>query len=225
MAAYPNLALSARANRGFLARAVRFLTAEAGIRQFLDIGTGIPTANNTHEVAQRVVPASRIVYVDHDPIVLAHARSLLSSTPEGACAYLEGDLREPEGILSAAADTLDFSQPVAVMLIAVMHFIGGDAQARSILDRLTAACVPGSFLALSHAAADIEAEQMATVAKYLSQVAAQKPMLRDRAGVTRLFDGLDLVEPGVVNAPQWRPDTPEEAAMPASMWCGVARKG
>jgi len=225
MAAYPNLALSARANRGFLARAVRFLAAEAGIRQFLDIGTGIPTANNTHEVAQRVAPASRIVYVDHDPIVLAHARSLLSSTPEGACAYLEGDLREPEGILSAAADTLDFSQPVAVMLIAVMHFIGDDAQARSILDRLTGACVPGSFLALSHAAADIEAEQMATVAKYLSQVAVQKPMLRDRAGVTRLFDGLDLVEPGVVNAPQWRPDTPEEAAMPASMWCGVAHRG
>jgi S-adenosyl methyltransferase len=196
-----------------------------GIRQFLDIGTGIPTANNIHEVAQRVAPGSRIVYVDHDPLVLAHARSLLSSTPEGACAYLEGDLREPEAILSAAADTLDFSQPVAVMLIAVMHFIGDDAQARSILDRLTGACVPGSFLALSHAAADIEAEQMATVAKYLSQAAAQKPMLRDRAGVTRLFDGLDLVEPGVVNAPQWRPDTPEEAAMPASMWCGVARKG
>jgi S-adenosyl methyltransferase len=121
MAAYPNLALSARANRGFLARAVRFLAAEAGIRQFLDIGTGIPTANNTHEVAQRAAPASRIVYVDHDPIVLAHARSLLSSTPEGACTYLEGDLREPEAILSAAADTLDFSQPVAVMLIAVMH--------------------------------------------------------------------------------------------------------
>jgi hypothetical protein len=225
MAAYPNLALSARANRGFLARAVRFLAAEVGIRQFLDIGTGIPTVNNTHEVAQRVAPASRIVYVDHDPIVLAHARSLLSSTPEGACAYLEGDLREPEAILSAAAGTLDFSQPVAVMLIAVMHFIGDDAQARSILDRLTAACVPGSFLALSHAAADIEAEQMAMVARYLSQAAAQKPMLRDRAGVTRLFDGLDLVEPGVVNVPQWRPDTPEEAAMPASMWCGVARRG
>ena len=135
--AYPNLVYSVRANRAFLARAVRFLAGEAGIRQFLDIGTGIPTANNTHEVAQRIAPDSRIVYVDNDPIVLSHARALLKSTPQGACAYLDADLRDPDAILAAAADTLDFGQPVAVMLIAVMHFIGDDAEASAIISRLT----------------------------------------------------------------------------------------
>ena len=126
--AYPNLVFSVRANRAFLARAVRFLAAEMGIRQFLDVGTGIPTANNTHEVAQRVAPEARIVYVDNDPIVLSHARALLTSKPEGACAYLDADLRDPDKILAEAADTLDFTAPVAVMLIAVMHFVGDDAE-------------------------------------------------------------------------------------------------
>ncbi len=141
---------SVRANRAFLARAVRFLAAEAGIRQFLDIGTGIPTANNTHEVAQRMAPDSRIVYVDNDPIVLSHARALLKSTPEGACAYLDADLRDPDEILAAAADTLDFSQPVAVMLIAVLQFVRDDARPARSCGRLMAACVPGSFVAISH---------------------------------------------------------------------------
>jgi hypothetical protein len=224
MQAYPNLALSVRANRAFLARAVRFLTTEAGIRQFLDVGTGIPTANNTHEVAQRIAPASRIVYADHDPVVLAHAKSLLTSTPEGATAYLDADLRDPDKILAAAADTLDFSQPVAVMLIAVMHFIGDDADASAIMNRLTGACVPGSFVALSHAASDIDAEQMAEMVRRLNQSTAEKTTLRDRAGVTRLFDGLDLVEPGVSRAAEWRPDSADEAASPAALWAGVARK-
>ena len=222
--AYPNLAYSVRANRAFLARAVRYLAGQAGIRQFLDIGTGIPTANNTHEVAQRIAPESRIVYVDHDPVVLAHAKQLLTSTPQGACAYLDGDLRDPSAILAAAAETLDFGQPVAVMLIAVMHFIGDDGQASAIVQRLMEPCVPGSFLTISHAASDIDAEQIAEMVRRLNETTAEKTTLRDRAGVTRLFDGLELVEPGVIRAAEWRPDTDAEAASPAALWGGVARK-
>ena len=221
--AYPNLVYSVRANRAFLARTVRFL-ANQGIRQFLDIGTGIPTANNTHEVAQHIAPDSRIVYVDNDPIVLSHAKALLKSTPEGACAYLDADLRDPDTILAGAANTLDFARPVAVMLIAVMHFIGDDAEASAIMNRLMAACVPGSYVALSHAASDIDAAQMAEMIRRLNESTAEKTTLRDRAGVTRLFDGLELVEPGVIRAAEWRPDTDLEAASPAALWGGVARK-
>ena len=221
--AYPNLVYSVRANRAFLARTVRFL-ANQGIRQFLDIGTGIPTANNTHEVAQGAAPESRIVYVDNDPIVLSHAKALLKSTPEGACAYLDADLRDPDTILAGAANTLDFSRPVAVMLIAVMHFIGDDAEASAIMNRLMAACVPGSYVALSHAASDIDAAQVAEMIRRLNETTAEKTTLRDRAGVTRLFDGLELVEPGVIRAAEWRPDTDLEAASPAALWGGVARK-
>jgi trans-aconitate methyltransferase len=222
--AYPNLVYSVRANRAFLTRTVRFLVGEAGIRQFLDIGTGIPTANNTHEVAQRIAPEARIVYVDNDPVVLSHAKALLKSTPEGACAYIDADLRDPDAILAAAAGTLDFSQPVAVMLIAVMHFVGDDDQAASIMDRLMAACVPGSYVALSHAASDIDAAQMAEMVRRLNESTAEKTTLRDRAGVTSLFRGLELVEPGVIRAAEWRPDTELEAASPAALWGGVARK-
>jgi hypothetical protein len=222
--AYPNLVYSVRANRAFLARTVRFLVREAGIRQILDIGTGIPTASNTHEVAQNIAPEARIVYVDNDPVVLSHAKALLKSTPEGACAYIDADLRDPETILAGAADTLDFGQPVAVMLIAVMHFVGDDAEASAIMSRLTTACVPGSYVTLSHAASDIDAAQMAEMVRRLNEATAEKTTLRDRAGVTRLFDGLELVEPGVIRAAEWRPDTELEAASPAALWGGVARK-
>jgi S-adenosyl methyltransferase len=221
--AYPNLVFSVRANRAFLARTVRFLAGQ-GIRQFLDIGTGIPTANNTHEVAQHIAPESRIVYVDNDPVVLSHAKALLKSTPEGACAYIDADLRDPDTILAGAAETLDFGQPIAVMLIAVMHFVGDDAEASAIMNRLTGASVPGSYVALSHAASDIDAEQMAEMVRRLNEATAEKTTLRDRAGVTRLFNGLDLVEPGVIRAAEWRPDTDLEAASPAALWGGVARK-
>jgi S-adenosyl methyltransferase len=224
LAAYPNLVFSVRANRAFLARAVRFLAAEAGIRQFLDIGTGIPTADNTHEVAQRVAPECRIVYVDNDPIVLSHARALLTSKPEGACAYLDADLRDPDKILAAAADTLDFGQPVAVMLVAVMHFVGDDAEAAEIVKRLTAACAPGSYVAISHAASDIDTDQQTEMVRRLNQSVAEKATLRDRAGVTRLFDGLDLVAPGVVRTAEWRPVSDLGAASPAAVWAGVASK-
>jgi hypothetical protein len=222
--AYPNLVFSVQANRAFLARAVRFLTVEAGIRQFLDIGTGIPTANNTHEVAQGAAPDSRIVYVDNDPIVLSHARALLKSTPQGECAYLDADLRDPEAILAAAARTLDFSKPVAVMLIAVLHFIGDDAQAEAIVSRLMDACGPGSFVVISHVGGDIDAEQQTEMVRRLNESVAEKATMRDRAGVTRLFGGCELVEPGVVRVAGWRPDSDLEAASPTGLWGGVARK-
>ena len=224
LAAYPNLVFSVRANRAFLARTVRFLAAEMGIRQFLDIGTGIPTANNTHEVAQRVAPDSRVVYVDNDPIVLSHAKALLKSTPQGACAYLDADLRDPGTILARAAGTLDFSQPVAVMLIAVMHFVGDDTEASAIIRKLTGSCVPGSFVAISHAASDIDADQQTEMVRRLNQSVAEKATLRDHAGVASLFDGLALVEPGVVRVTQWRPDSDLQAASPTGLWGGVARK-
>jgi O-methyltransferase involved in polyketide biosynthesis len=221
--AYPNLVYSVRANRAFLARTVRFF-AEEGIRRFLDIGTGIPTANNTHEVAQRIAPDSRIVYVDNDPIVLSHAQALLKSTPQGRCAYLDADLRDPDTILAKAADTLDFTEPVAIMLIAVMHFVADDAQADAIITKLTGACVPGSFVAISHVGRDIDTDQQTEMVRRLNQSVAQKATMRDREGVTRLFDGLELVEPGVVRVTDWRPGSDLEAASPTGLWGGVARK-
>ena len=222
--AYPNLVFSVRANRAFLARAVGFLAGETGIRQFLDIGTGIPTANNTHEVAQQITPEARIVYVDNDPIVLSHARALLKSSKQGACAYLDADLRDPDTILAAAAGTLDFSQPVAIMLIAVMHFIGDDARASAIINQLTAACVPGSYVVISHVGGDIDTVQQTEMVRRLNQSVAEKATMRDRAGVTRLFDGLELLAPGVVRVSDWRPNSDLEAARPTGLWGGVAKK-
>jgi hypothetical protein len=225
LAAYPDLVSSVRANRAFLARAVRYLSGEAGIRQFLDIGTGIPTANNTHEVAQGVAPSSRIVYVDNDPIVLAHARALLTSGPAGTTAYLDADLRDTGTILSQAAETLDFSQPVAVMLIAVLHLIGDDDDPYGIVSTLLDAVPPGSYLVLSHVASDIAPEAMAEMGRRLNRLLAQKGTYRTGQQVAQFFEGLDVAEPGVVPVPAWRPDTAEEAAAAAAMWGGVGRKG
>ena len=222
--AYPNLVFSVRANRAFLARTVRFLTADMGIRQFVDIGTGIPTANNTHQVAQHAAPDCRIVYVDNDPIVLSHARALLTSSPEGACAYIDADLRDPEKILAEAANTLDFTKPVAVMLLAVLQFVGDDAEASGIINRLMDTCAPGSFVTVSHPASDIDVEQHTEMVRRLNQDMAEKATLRDRAGVASLFNGLELVEPGMVRVVKWRPDTDLEAASPAVLWGGVASK-
>ena len=221
--AYPNLVFSVRANRAFLTRTVRFLAAEAGIRQFLDIGTGIPTNDNTHEVAQRVAPECRIVYVDNDPIVLSHARALLTSKPEGACAYLDADLRDPDKILVSAADTLDFTKPIAVMLLTVLQFAPDD-EAGAIVGRLIDACVPGSFVAVSHPASDIDAEPHGEMVRRMNESMADQVTLRDRAGVARLFAGLELVDPGVVRVPEWRPNSDIVAASPAVLWGGVAQK-
>jgi hypothetical protein len=222
--AYPNLVFSVRANRAFLARTVRYLVEEAGVRQFLDIGTGIPTANNTHQVAQSIAPESRVVYVDNDPIVLSHARALMASGPLGACDYIDADLRDTQTILTGAARTLDFSRPVAVMLIAVLHLIGDEDDPREIVAKLMGAVPPGSYLALSHVASDIEPEKMAEMGKRLNRLLAQKGTYRSRAEVETLFEGLELVEPGVVRIPQWRPDSEVEAKTPAAMWGGVGRK-
>jgi hypothetical protein len=226
IAVYPNIVFSVRANRAFLARTVRFLVSECGIRQFLDIGTGIPTANNTHEVAQRLEPSSRIVYVDNDPIVLSHAQALLKSHPDGACDYIDADLHDPDRILAAAARTLDFSQPVAVMLIAAIHFVLDDDAARDIIATLMAACPPGSYLAITHAASDINPAQVSEMTRRLNESAlAEKRITRDRAGVTRLFGGCELVEPGIVRVPEWRPESELDAKTPSGLWGGVARKG
>jgi hypothetical protein len=222
--AFPNIVLSARANRAFLARAVRFLAGEVGIRQFLDIGTGIPSASNTHEVAQGVAPESRIVYVDNDPVVLTHARALLTSHPAGATDYIDADLRDPRQILAGAARTLDFSRPVAVMLMAILQHVADDEDPYQVVGALRDGLPPGSYLALSHPAKDIDAEAMAKMAQTLNQMMAEKVTFRDRAAVARLFDGLELVEPGLVQASKWRPASEAEAASPAALWAGVALK-
>jgi trans-aconitate methyltransferase len=224
MKAFPNIVLSARANRAFLARAVRFLAGEAGIRQFLDIGTGIPTGNNTHQVAQSVAPEARVVYVDNDPIVLAHARALLASHPEGATDYMDADLRNPQKILDGAARLLDFGRPVAVMLMAILQHIDDADDPYEIVATLVAALPPGSYLALSHPAKDIDAESMAKMADTLNQTMAEKVTFRTRPAVARFFDGLELAEPGMVQASKWRPASEAEAASPAALWAGVARK-
>ena len=224
MAAYPDLPRSVRANRAFLARTVRWLAREEGIRQFLDIGTGIPAANNTHEVAQAQAPESRVVYADHDPIVLAHARSLLTSTPEGATDYLHADLRQPGPLLAAAARTLDFRQPVAIVLMAVLQHIPDEEHPRRIVAQLLDAVPGGSYLVLSHPASDIDAESMAEVAWRLNRLMSQSITLRRHEEVSRFFDGLDPAAPGIVRIPEWRPDSPAEATSPATMWGGGGRK-
>jgi S-adenosyl methyltransferase len=225
IAAYPGIVKSVRANRAFLARAVHFLAAEARIRQFLDIGTGIPAANNTHEVAQAAARDCRVVYVDYDPVVLAHARALLTGSAAGATDYIDADLREPGTILAQAARTLDFSRPVAVMLIAVMHLIVDRDGPYEIVSRLMDAVPAGSYLALSQVASDIEAEQMAEAAKRYNRLAHETQRHRSHAEVARFFDGLELVEPGLVPVQEWRPRSEVEARTRSTMWGGVGRKG
>ncbi len=213
MAADPSVTAGVRSNRAFLGRAVHYLVTEAGTRQFLDIGTGIPTANNTHEVAQRADPPARVVYVDNDPIVLLHARALLASNPEGANAYIDADLRDTGSILAQAARILDFSQPVAVMLIGVLHCIPDEDYPGQIVATLVEAVRPGSYLALSHPAADIHADEMAAGAAIMNRAMAGSITFRTRTQVAAYFDGLDLVEPGLVSTPQWRPGARGQARL------------
>ena len=223
--AYPGIRASARANRAFLARSTRYLAAEAGIRQFLDIGTGLPTADNTHEVAQSIAPRSRIVYVDNDPLVLSHARALLTSSPQGVTAYLDADLRDPDKILQQAAGTLDFAQPVAIMLLAILHYIPDLAEAQRIVARLISAVPSGSYLIISHAASDISAEEMAEMIRRMNQRLAEGNHVgRPREVVAQFFDGLELLEPGVVRVTDWRPESKADAQGPTSLWGGVARR-
>jgi hypothetical protein len=218
--AFPTVRVAAVENRKFLRRAVSYLTGEAGIRQFLDIGTGLPTANNTHEVAQAIAPESRVVYVDNDPMVMAHARALLTSTPEGRTAYLEDDVRSPETILSRAElhNTIDLTEPVALMLVAVLHFVPGDGAATPLVRRLLAALAPGSYLAVSHLTTDFAPPE--EIHRYTTMRASGKLDLwtRTESEFRTFFDGLELVPPGVVASSDWRSeDEPGERPKPADV--------
>jgi trans-aconitate methyltransferase len=224
LAVTPELRFRVRANRAFLARAVRFLAGEAGIRQFLDIGTGIPAADNTHQVAQTVAPDARIVYVDNDPIVLAHARALLASGPDGTTQYVHGDVRKPASILEAATQTLDFSQPIALMLLGILHLVQDSEDPYRIVAELMAALPPGSYLAISHPASDTHPAQAEAQKRYNERVSTPQT-LRTRDEVAPFFTGLDLVPPGLVYVHTWRPD-PGDTAPPGvtSAYGGVAVK-
>ena len=220
----PAVVPTARANRAFLARATRYLTGEAGLRQFLDIGTGMPASSNIHEVAQSIAPEARVVYVDHDPIVLSHARALLISAPEGRTDFIESDLRQPLEILAEAAGTLDFGRPVAVILTAILHLILDEDEPYELVRQLVGALAPGSYVVVSHAAGDIGNGDMASMASRLNELMAQQTVPRRREQVAAFFDGLDLVEPGLVRVPEWRPAMATDATAPAQMWAGVAVK-
>jgi hypothetical protein len=221
--AYPDLIHAVRSNRAFMTRTVRFL-AGAGIRQFLDVGTGIPTAPNTHETAQAVDPACRVVYVDNDPIVLAHARALLTGAPEGATDYLDADLRDTGAILGRAAQTLDFTQPVAVVLMAILHLVPDTDDPYGIVARLIGAGPAGSYLALSQIASDIDVREVAEAREQIGRYMPVKQTYRSHAEVMRFFDGLEMAEPGLVRVTEWRPDSTAGAAMPTALWGGVGRK-
>lgn len=228
LAKVPSTRVIARENRAFLGRAVRFLAEEAGIRQFLDIGTGLPTAENTHEVAQRAAPSSRIVYVDNDPMVIAHARALLKSSPEGKTAYVQADFRNPEAILSAPAvrETLDFGEPVALMLFLLLHFIPDRDQPARVIRTLLDALPPGSYLAASHMSAEHNPDGVVTGANVYKR-AGFRGQLRDSGAFADLaFDGLDLVPPGVVLVSEWRRESGAPLPTPSEISCygGVAKK-
>jgi hypothetical protein len=220
----PDIVSAARANRAFLVRTTRYLTGQAGIRQFLDIGTGMPTNNNIHQVAQSIVPGSRIVYVDHDPVVLPHARALLSSVPEGVTDYVEADLREPGKILAEAAQTLDFGRPVAIMLIAILHLILDRDDPYDLVSQLVNAVVPGSYVVISHAASDMDTGAMISMTNRLNELMAQQAVPRTHREVAAFFAGLDLLEPGLVRISEWRPASVSESAVRAQLWGAVARK-
>jgi hypothetical protein len=223
----PNLPTSMRAGRRFMTRVAHYLAAELGIRQFLDIGTGLPTAPNLHEMVQRVAPESRVVYVDNDPLVLVHARALLTSAPEGRTAYLDADLNDPDAIVTAREllDTVDLDQPVAVTLMAILQYVADDQDARRIIDRLMEPLVPGSALALSTVTADTAPVQVdrGNTAYADSGIPIRS---RTRAEVERLFDGLDLIEPGVTLVTHWHPDVEASAVDDSHVYLygGVAVK-
>ncbi|MBG0568540.1 SAM-dependent methyltransferase [Actinoplanes aureus] len=220
----PEMVESARADRAYLGRVIRYLAGEVGIRQFLDVGTGIPTANNTHEVAQAVAPSSRVVYVDNDPLVLVHARALLTSHPDGRTDYLDADLRQPEAITEGARRTLDFDKPIALTLLGILNFVPDDDEAAALVARLVDALPAGSYVAISHPTTEINGETMIEALRLWNEGPAAKMVLRSADQVRRLFGDLDLVEPGVVSCSRWRPDTGGENAQPVPHYGGVARK-
>jgi hypothetical protein len=225
LAVNPYILPGVQANREFLASAVTFLAADAGIRQFLDVGTGLPTEHNTHEVAQSVAPDSRVVYVDNDPIVITHARALLTGTT-GTTAYIRADLREPETILSAAARTLDFGEPVAIMLLMILMHISDDDRPHELVARLLDAVPAGSYLVISETANDVDAEVIeASQEQYNRRVTDTQWASRTRQTFARYFSGLEIVQPGLVTMGRWRP-APGTAVPPRPIpaYCGVAKK-
>jgi hypothetical protein len=220
----PEVVIWARADREFLGRVVRYMVEEAGLRQFLDIGTGIPTADNTHEVAQRLAPESRVVYVDNDPIVLAHARALLNSAPGGATDYIDADLRDPAAILEAAARTLDLTEPVGITLLGILEFITTD-EAYTIVGGLMDAVPSGSHLVIACPTGEVNGEAMRRVIQQWNDSGATPAVLRSGAELARFFDGLELLEPGVVPLPQWRPDPSTlYADREIGFFCAAGRK-
>jgi len=221
----PEMGFTARANRAFLGRAVRYLAAEAGIRQFLDIGTGIPTAGNTHHVAQAAAPESRVVYVDYDPIVLAHARALLNSSEAGATEYIDADLRDTDTILSGASRLLDFTQPVAVTMLFILHAIPDEDDPHAIVATVLDALPPGSYLVLSHLGSDIfDEEAQQGFQNIVGRMSQQQYTGRNREQMLRFFDGMELVEPGLVRIEEWRPDPGGSSAYKSTAWGAVGRK-
>jgi hypothetical protein len=219
----PNMQTTARADRAFLGRAVRYLAGEAGIRQFLDVGTGLPTADNTHEVAQAVAPESRIVYVDNDPMVLVHARALLTSTPLGATDYIDADLHNPEKILREAARTLDFTQPVALTMLGVLNFILDDDEALAIVNRLLDAVPPGSYLAIAHASNEVNPEEAEAARRFWNENAKPPITFRTAKQITRFFERVDVLDPGVVSCSRWRPEPGKVDALEVDLFGGVGR--
>ena len=221
----PELAFTVRANRAFLGRVVRYLTAEAGVRQFLDIGTGIPTANNTHEVAQAIAPEARVVYVDYDPIVLSHARALLTSSDAGATSYIDADLRDTSAILAEARQLLDFTKPVAVMLLAILHAIPEADDPQASVAALMDAVPPGSYLAISHAGSDLlDQHKQQGLKDVADRMIQNKITYRDREQLTRFFEGAEFVEPGLVRVEEWPHGSPAAGTEKSSLWCAVGRK-
>jgi S-adenosyl methyltransferase len=222
--AFPQLPEALRAGQLLRGRIARYLATQAGVRQFLDLGTGLPTDRTIYQIAAPLTPGCRCVYTDNDPMVISHARALLVSGAEDSCAYVQADLRKPGAILAAAAQTLNFAEPVAVILVSVLHLISEADDPYAIVRELMDPTAPGSHLVIVHPSSDLRPESSAKMAASLNELVAQQRTYRDRGQVTRFFDGLELVEPGVVPAPQWRPDSPEEAAAPTMAWCGVGRK-
>ncbi|MER8033403.1 SAM-dependent methyltransferase [Streptomyces bauhiniae] len=213
---FPVIREVARADRDFLVRAVRYLAAERSIRQFLDLGTGLPTADNTHEVARRVDPDSRVVYVDNDPVVLAHSRSLLAGSPEDLTDYVDADVRDPEAVLKRAARTLDLGRPVAVLMLGILNFVLDGAEAREIVRRIMAAVPSGSVLVLTHPTFDAEVGGAGNVTAMEFWNAHATPPItgRSRAAIASFLDGLEPVGPGLVPCSQWRPDAADAAPVP-----------
>jgi len=223
--AFPEIAVIARASRAFMGRAIRYLAAGPGVRQFLDIGTGLPTFDSTHEIAQQVAPESRIVYVDNDPVVLLHAQTLLVSAPEGATAYIDADMREPQRIVAAAAETLDFRQPVAVIFLGVLGHVPDDDEAVSIVRRVMDAVPSGSYLVLADGTNVVHGEQGEVAQDEYNESGAEPYTLRSPGQLARFFDGLDMVAPGLVSVPRWHPE-PSVIGIPDELdqFGGVGRK-